>query len=311
VSAGSVAAPGRAAVVRGKRRGRISSGSGAWLFLVPSALIFLTFTALPAVFVLGISLYNWNMLNPAMSAFVGLGNYATLFTSAAFWQSLEVSLLYTLGTVPTGTLLALAIALLLMRRIPGRSLVRIAVFAPYVTPVVATSIVWIWILQPQFGFLNALLKMVHLPALGWLESPTWALPGVIIYSLWHSLGFTVVIFMAGLSAVATELLEAARTDGASRWREFWHITWPLITPTTLFVLVVSTIGSLQAFTQFFTMTGGGPIGSTTTTSFLVYENAFIFFQTGLASAAAVVLFVLIAAFTLAQLALSRRRAFYG
>lgn len=293
------------------RRGSIRDGRiAAFFYLMPSGVIFALFTILPALFVLVISLFNWNMLNVSQSQFLGVGNYTALLSSSQFWHSLFISLLFTLGTVPTGLIFALAIALLLMRRFPIRGLTRLAAFSPYVTPVVATSIIWIWIFNPQFGLIDDLLRMLHLGQPGWFESTTWALPGVILYTLWHNMGFTVIIFMAGLSGISQEILEAARVDGASAWREFWHVTWHLLTPTTLFVLVISTIGSLQAFTQFFTMTSGGPIGATTTTSYLLYQMAFIFYHTGYAAAIAVVLFVIIGLLTLLQMGLAQRRTFY-
>ncbi|MCY0877676.1 MAG: sugar ABC transporter permease [Firmicutes bacterium] len=281
-----------------------------YLYLTPAGLIFLIFTILPAAFVLYISFFNWDFLNSAMSKFVGLANYQSLLTSGEFWHSLLVSLYFVIGTVPVGLFLALSIALALMNNFPGRAFVRLSVFSPYVTPVVATSIVWIWIFNPQFGLLNGILHSLHLPQLGWLESPHWAMIGVVIYTLWHSLGFDVIIFMAGLSAISHELREAARIDGATRWQEFWAVTWPLLSPTTLFVLVVTTIGSMQAFTQFFTMTEGGPLSATTTVSYLLYEMAFIFYRTGPAAALAVILFVIIAGLTALQMAVTRRRTFY-
>ncbi len=282
----------------------------AYLYLSPAGAIFLAFTILPALFVLYISFFNWNFLNASMSYFVGLANYRGLVTSPSFWHSLLVSLYFVLGTVPVGLFIALFIALALMQHFPGRSFVRLSVFSPYVTPIVATSIVWVWIFNPQFGLLNGILHWLHLPELGWLESPHWALPGVIMYTLWHSLGFNVIVFMAGLTTIPNELREVARIDGATQWREFWAVTWPLLSPTTLFVLVISTIGSMQAFTQFFTMTAGGPLSATTTASYLLYQLAFLFYRTGPAAALAVLLFVLIGGLTALQLVLSRRRTFY-
>ncbi len=282
----------------------------AYLYLTPAALVFLVFTLGPAFFVLYISLFNWNFLNSALSTFVGLQNYTNLLTSSTFWHSLAISLYFVVGTVPVGLFLALVLAMALMNQFAGRGFVRLAVFSPYVTPVVATSIVWIWIFNPQFGLINGLLHMAHLPELGWLQSQRWAMPGVIFYTLWHSLGFDVIIFMAGLSGISADLREAARIDGANRWQEFWSVTWPLLTPTTLFVLIITTIGSLQAFTQFFTMTAGGPMSATTTTSYLLYELAFLFYRTGPAAALAVLLFIIIAGLTALQMLLSQRRTYY-
>ncbi|MCY0880894.1 MAG: sugar ABC transporter permease [Firmicutes bacterium] len=279
-------------------------------YIFPAAAIFLAFTLVPFALVILISFFHWNVLNAAQSYFIGLGNYRSLVTSGQFWHSLAVTLYFVVGSVPVGMAIALGIAMLLMQKFPARAWVRLAVFSPYVTPIVATSIVWIWIFNPQFGLLNAVLHKVGLPELQWLESPTWAMPSIILYTLWHSLGFNVVIFLSGLSSVSQDVIEAARMDGANRWQEFWHVIWPMLTPTTLFVLVISTIGALQAFTQFFTMTGGGPINATTTTSFLLYQMAFVYYHTGFAAALAVVLFAIIAGLTLMQFRLAQRRTFY-
>lgn len=285
----------------------IRSGRYAPLYLAPAMLIFLVFIIGPAIFVLFISFFNWNLLNASMSHFVGGANYTSLFSSSQFWQAVLVSVYFVGVAVTASVVFGLGIALLLSA--PGwlRRVVRLAVFTPYFTPIVATSIVWIWIFDPQFGLLDSLLHIGHLPTENWLESVTWALPAVIVYTLWHNLGFTVVIFLAGLATVSQDLREAARCDGASRLREVWHVVLPQLTQVTLFVVVITTIDSLQAFTQFYTMTQGGPLGSTTTLGYLLYEDNFVFYHTGTAAAIAVVLFAVIVMFTLAQLRISRGR----
>lgn len=293
---------------RERSAGRIRSGRYAALYLSPAMLIFLVFTIGPAVFVLYISFFKWNLLNAAQSSFVGGGNYAGLFSSAQFWHSVVVSIYFVGVAVAASTVLGLTIALLLSA--PGilRRVVRLAVLTPYFTPVVATSIVWIWIFNPQFGLLDSALHLGHLPTANWLLSATWALPAIIVYTLWHNLGFTVIIFLAGLASVSGEMREAARVDGASSWQEVWHVVIPQLTQTMLFVVVITTIDSLQAFTQFYTMTQGGPLGSTTTTGYLLYQESFVFYHTGPGAAIAVVLFLVIALFTVIQLRLSRRSA---
>ncbi len=282
----------------------------ALVYLLPMAAVFLVFTIIPTLFVGVISLFHWNVLSPALSQFVGLKNYQDLLQSPVFWHSLLISLLFVLGTVPTTVFIAVAIAVLLMDNLPLRGLVRTGVFSPYITPVVATSIIWIWMLNPQFGLINSLLHAAHLPAVQWLESPHWALLGVILFTLWHNMGFDVIIFMAGLTSLSSELGEAAKVDGASSAQRFVYVTWPLLSPTTFFVTIITTIGSLQAFTQFFTMTQGGPLGATTTASYLVYEMGFLFFHEGFASAIAVVMFLIIALLTIVQWKMSERRVHY-
>lgn len=292
-----------------RRRTRgIRSGRYAVLYLSPALLIFFVFILGPAAFVLFISFFHWNMLDTAQSRFRGLANYKSLATSASFWHSVMMSAYFVGASVVLRTAIAFAIALLLSKAGLLRKAARLCVLSPYFTPVVATSIVWIWMFDPQYGLFNDVLKILHIPTVGWLQSTTWAMPAIIIYTLWHSLGFTVIIFIAGLSTVSTELREAARVDGANALREAWHVILPQLTPIVLFVVVITSIASLQAFTQFYTMTGGGPISATTTTGFLLYEEGFVFYHTGLGAAIAVVLFVVIALFTLAQLYLSKRTA---
>jgi multiple sugar transport system permease protein len=296
---------------RSSRLWRLEETLSAYLYVSPALLIFGVFILLPTLFVFYISLFHWNFLNAAHSPYVGLANYVRLLHSASFWHSLWITLYFVLLTVPSGVLVSLAIASLLMSNFRGRGFARLAVFAPYATPLVATTIIWIWIFNPQFGLLNDLLHLLHLPALGWLESPRWAMPSVSLYTLWHAIGFNVIIFMAALSNLPSDLMDAARIDGAGSWQRFWRVVWPLISPTTLFVVVISTIGAMQAFTQFYTMTGGGPLGATTTTSYLIYEYAFVFYHTGLAAALTVVYFLLTALVTLLQFRFSKGRVFYG
>ncbi|MCY0874957.1 MAG: sugar ABC transporter permease [Firmicutes bacterium] len=292
------------------RRRKRQEAISAYLYLSPAMLIFLVFTIAPALFVLYISTFNWNFLNQSMSTFIGLQNYTHLLTSANFWHSLLITLYFVVGSVPIGVFGALLLAILLMKPFRGRGLLRLLFFIPYVTPIVATSIVWLWLFNPQFGLFNALLQLVHLPQIGWVQSERFAMPSVILYTLWHGIGFNVIIFMSGLTTIPSELGEAARMDGANAWQEFWHVTWPMLSPTTLFVVIINTVGALQAFTQFFTLTGGGPIDATTTTSFFLYQQAFVFYHTGYAAAMAVVLFAIIAVLTFVQLRLSRMRTFY-
>lgn len=293
---------------RGRPRAGIRNGRLAFLYLSPALLVFLVFTIGPALFVLYISFFNWNLLNPSLSHFVGGGNYSAILHSSDFWNSIVTSVYFVGATVGGSTVLGLGIALLLSQRGLVRRIVRLAVLTPYFTPLVATSIVWVWIFNPQFGLIDSILKLLRLPEVGWLQSTTWAMPALIVYTLWHDLGFTVIIFLAGLATVSGELREAARVDGASYWHEVRDVVLPQLMNTTLFVIVITTIDSLQAFTQIYTMTGGGPLSATTTTGFLLYQQSFVFYKTGFGAAIAVVLFVVIALFTLIQLRLSRRAA---
>jgi multiple sugar transport system permease protein len=299
--------PDRTGRFSGRRYRRMRETRWGYLYVAPALLILIAFTFAPTLFVVYISFFNWNLLDPPLSRAVGLSNFSQLVGSADFLHSLFVTAYFAVATVALGTAVGLFIALALNRKAFGRSATRLAVFSPYVTPLVATSIIWVWIFNPQFGLANAALHAVGLPELQWLESTTWALPAVVIFTLWHNLGFTVIIFLAGLTTISQELSDAARVDGADAWQEFRWVTLPQLTPTVLFVVIISTVGALQAFTQFYNMTGGGPLDATTTTSYLLYEQAFVFYRAGPAAALAVVLFVITAALTLVQLRLGRNR----
>jgi len=202
-----------------------------------------------------------------------------------------------------GTAIGLLIALLLQRG--GRVLasVRTMVFLPHVTPIVATSLVWVWIFNPQFGLANLVVHAFGHKNIDWLGNSTWAMPAVLIYSLWHELGFVTIVFLGGLTTVSGELSEAAKLDGAGPWQEFWYVTFPQLRPVVTLVLLVESVTSLQAFTQFFVMTGGGPGYSTATLGFQLYQQAFVFSNTGYAAALAVVLFLITAALSILQLRL--------
>ncbi|HJP79415.1 MAG TPA: sugar ABC transporter permease, partial [Pseudonocardiaceae bacterium] len=202
---------------------RALAGPVGYLFTAPALAIFAVFTILPTIYTLYISLFKWNSLNVSRSKFLGLRNYQELFTENDFPASAVNSLYFTVAMVIGGTALSLLIALLLQRGGRWIAATRVAVFTPYVTPLVATSIAWIWILNQRFGLLNLALHALGITGPNWLLSPTWAMPSVIAYSLWHELGFTTIVFLGGLSVLSPELGEAARVDGVNRWQEFWYV----------------------------------------------------------------------------------------
>ncbi|WP_082343978.1 carbohydrate ABC transporter permease [Sulfobacillus thermosulfidooxidans] len=203
-------------------------------------------------------------------------------------------------------------AVLLYQGIRAVGLFRALFFLPYVMPVVATSTVWLWMYQPNVGIIDRIFGLIGLPNnIGWVNEPTLALISVIIYTIWFSFGFTMLLFLAGLTNIPRELLEAAQVDGASGWAQFWHITWPLLSPTTLFVIVINTINAFQTFTQIYALTRGGPLNGTTTLTYLIYETAFNYFHFGEASSQAVIFFVLILGLTGLQFWVSRKSIYYG
>jgi multiple sugar transport system permease protein len=273
-----------------------------WLYSAPAVVIFAAFVIVPTFYTFYVSLWKWNVLNPSLSVFRGLGNYRQLAAAAdpSFLSSLWHSLYFTGAMVIVGTALSLGLALLLQRGGTVSSASRVAIYLPNATPLIATSLIWAWIYNPQFGLANWVLHSLHLPTSPWVQGQASSMPAVILFSLWHELGFTTIIFLGGLTIINDEYGQAARVDGAGPWQEFWHITWPQLRPVTSFVVVITTILSLQSFTQFYELSGGGPNNATTTLSFLVYEESQVLQNTGYAAALAVVLFLITVFFTLVR-----------
>lgn len=292
-----------------QRKQAVRNNVAGWLFTLPSVTVLFVFTFLPAFIVILLSLFDTNLVGQA--DFVGLGNFRQMLMSGDFWGSILRTLYFTVGSVPLAVAISLLIAVLLNAGIRGRAFWRIGFFIPYITPLVATSIIWLYIFNPDYGLLNAALKLVHLPASRWLTDTASAMPAMILYSTWHDVGFAVIIFMAALSRVPTELLEAAQIDGASGWRTFWHITWPLISPSTYFVVIINTIGAFKMFTQVAVLTQGGPVDATTTTGYYLYEQAFGQMHFGYAGAVSIGLFAIIFLLTMLQRRLTGNKVFYG
>ena len=273
-----------------------------WLYSAPAVLIFAAFVIVPTFYTFYVSLWKWNVLNPSLSVFKGLGNYRSLFTATdpSFGSSLWHSLYFCGAMVIGGTAISLALALLLQRGGRAVNASRLAIYLPNATPLIATSLIWTWIFNPQFGLANWVLHSLHLPVSQWVEAQGSAMPALIIYSLWHEVGFTTIVFLGGLAVISEEYGEAARVDGCGPWREFWYITWPQLRPVTTFVVIITTIGSLQAFTQFFELSEGGPNNVTTTLSYLVYQEGIVIGNTGYGAAIAVVLFAITVFLTLVR-----------
>lgn len=279
--------------------------TAAYGFLLPNLLGFAVFTFFPVLAALLISFTDWDLLQPPV--WVGLENYRTLFADPLFGQVLKNTALYVLGTVPLQMALALAVALALNQRIPGQLFFRTAYFMPVVASTVAVALVWRWIFNYDFGLLNSFLYMVGVQdPPNWLGSTRWALPSIIIMSIWQQVGYSMVLFLAGLQGVPQQLYEAAKIDGAGPWARFLFITLPMLSATTFFVLVIGVINSFQVFDQALIMTQGGPANATNTIVYHIYRNAFQFFKMGYASAMAWVLFAIIFAVTLMQFRYQRR-----
>ncbi len=293
------------------RPGRLQRREALWgyLLIAPMMLGFGVFSllALLASFVIGLT--EWNILTPPQ--WVGLNNYLRLFQDRLFLQTLWNTARLTLLYVPFALAISLGLALALNARIRFRPIYRAVYFLPVLTMPVASAVVWRWLYDPFYGPINGAFGQVGLPQPAWLADTTTALPAIVVVLIWNSVGRDMVIFLAGLQNIPRDYYEAAQIDGAGRWHQFRHVTLPLLTPTTFFLLVTSIISSLQVFDVVYVMTQGGPSNSTQTIVYYVYEEAFRNFRMGYATAMAVVLFVIVLIFTLLQFRLQRRWVHYS
>lgn len=269
-----------------------------------------TFHFAPVFYAFYVSLLDWNYISPNPE-FVGFANYAALLKDSDFVTSLLNTVYYVVGTVPTSMAVALVVAILLNQKIRGLAWYRTVYFLPVITAANAVAIIWFWIYHPDYsGLLNGILDKLGLPIQSWLLDPKWAMPCIILMSIWKGLGYNVVIFLAGLQNISSEYYEAAQIDGARGWSIFRYITWPLLSPTTFFVLIISVIGSFQVFSQVYVMTRGGPLKSTLVVVYYLYKVGFEDFKMGYASAMAYALFVIIFALTLLQRKYIGSRVYY-
>lgn len=280
----------------------------AYAFLLPSFVGLLIFLILPIIAVAVLSFFNWGLI--AQPTFIGLGNYSKLFGSSSFWHSLLLTLYYVLLNIPMQTVFALLLALLLNQKLPGRGIFRTLFVVPWMATAVAMGIVWQWIFDPQYGSLNSFLSLFHITGPAWLSSPGWALPAIAAVNIWQYTGYNMLFFLAGLQGIPPDFYEAASLDGASPVRKFFTITLPLLTPTLFFVLVTDVIGSAQVFDTVYVMTQGGPGNATSVLNFTIFQQAFVFFHAGYASALSMVLFAILLIITLLQVLFFRNRTIY-
>jgi multiple sugar transport system permease protein len=282
---------------RGLHTRKILAG---YLFVAPSLCVLAVFVIWPIIQAIWMSFNNVDFLDQT-SSFTGLSNYQQLASDSRFWNALRNTALYTAAVVPIGIILSLLAALALAQPVRGRSLFRAAFFLPVVSSFAVVAIVWQFLLNQDIGILAYWSRLAHLPAAAWLNSPVWALPAVIMVGIWKSLGFNMVILLAGLLGIPDTYYEAAEIDGAGGFARFFQITLPLLRPTSLFVLIISIIGSFQVFDQVYVMTRGGPLFSTDTIVSYLYHQGFELYQMGYASAIACVLFVILLIVTFLQL----------
>ncbi len=277
-----------------------SNQRGSWLLASPWALILALFWVYPFAYALVLSFADFDIFSGAWH-WVGLANFAEVVSSSDFWTAVSHTIVFTLGTVPVTTALAILLALALNRRLWGRALFRAGFFVPTLTATVVIALVFMH-LYSQGGYLYRLAEFIGLPVpdRGFLLTESTALLSVMVMDIWVSIGYYALLFLAGLQSIPNELVEDAMMHGASAWQRFWAITWPYLRPTLLYAVVINLIKSFQVFTEIFVMTQGGPLGSTTTAVYHVYMMGFERFRLGYASAAAFLIFAMIAVFAVVQ-----------
>jgi multiple sugar transport system permease protein len=296
------------------RRFLVSDHLAGWTFILPSVVLIGLFGLVPIVWGLVLSFQKAGLISPERE-WVGFENYARILSDPKARQAAVNTIYYTMVFVPISILLALFIAHALNRKIALIRFYRLAVFIPVVTSTIATGIMFLWLLDKNFGLANWLLDMIGVGPFGFFEDPDQAMGALVLMTVWGWLGFDTIIYLAALQGVPQELIEAAAIDGASRWRSFWRITWPMLGPATLLLVVWSTISALQLFDEVFFVTKGGPLGRTSVVVFYVYRLAFEqglggLSLAGYAAAIAYVLFLVILVLTLAQFWLGRRVIHY-
>jgi multiple sugar transport system permease protein len=282
----------------------------AWLFLAPAMMILGVFFLLPVIAALFLSLTDYDLYALAdihNLRFIALNNYIELLHRPLFWSALGHTLYFVAVGVPLSMLVSLGAALLLNSPLARcKPFFRTALFAPVVTTVVAVAVVWRYLFNTKYGLINVALGWVGVHPVDWLGDPHWAMPAIILFAVWKNFGYNMIIFLAGLQAIPVELYEAARIDGASFWQQFRHITLPMLGPILLMVGILTVSGYFQLFAEPYVMTEGGPLQSTTSVLYMMYDEGFKWWNMGSASAIAFLLFIIMFAVTVLMLRLGRR-----
>lgn len=266
----------------------------AWIFIMPALIGTFIFIIIPVVCSFSLSFTKWDLLNPI--EFVGLKNYSELFHQNIFWKILLNTVVFALSTSILGVIIPLILASILNTKIRGAEFYKSAYFMPFITPMVVIGVIWSWIFDPNIGLLNQVLN-IHI---NWLYDSCYAMPALIIVSVWKLIGYNMIIFLSSLSTISQSLFEAAKIDGANSFQIFKNVTIPLMSPTIFFVVIITAISSFQIFDLIYLMTQGGPFDSTNVLVYAIYKEAFEYFNVGRASAIAYVLFVIILVLTLIQ-----------
>jgi multiple sugar transport system permease protein len=281
-----------------------------WLFVAPALIVIGVFFFVPVLAALLLSFTDFDLYALADTAnlrFIGLGNYIDLLQTPMFWKSLGNTFYFVVVGVPLSIAVSLAAALLLDSKLARfKGLFRTALFAPVVTTIVAVAVIWRYFFHTRYGLVNYTLGFIGIEPIDWLGDADWSMPTIILFAVWKNFGYNMIILLAGLQAVPQELYEAARIDGASFWRQLRHITLPMLKPTMLLVAIITTSGYFQLFAEPYVMTRGGPLQSTTSVLYFMFEEGFRWWNLGRASAVAFLLFVLILGVTALMLRFGRR-----
>lgn len=275
----------------------------AWIFILPALLGTFIFIIIPVICSFGLSFTKWDLLNPVQ--FAGLQNYVEIFNEPLFGKILLNTVVFAVSTSILGVIIPLILAVILNSKIRGSEFYKTAYFLPFITPMIVIGIVWQWIFDPNIGLLNKLLH-IHI---NWLYDTHWALPALIIVSVWKLIGYNMIIFLSSISGISNSMFEAAKIDGAGHVKTFLYVTVPMLAPSIFFVIIITAISSFQIFDLIYLMTQGGPLDSTNVLVYAIYKNAFEYFNVGKASAIAYVLFVIILILTLIQWKLRKKLVF--
>lgn len=271
-----------------------------WVFILPALLGTLIFIVIPVICSFGLSFTKWDLLNPIR--FVGLDNYKEIFSEALFFKIFWNTVVFAISTSVLGVVIPLILACILNSKIRGSEFYKTAYFLPFITPMIVIGVVWEWIFDPNIGLLNHILHL-HI---NWLYDTHFAMPALIIVSVWKLIGYNMVIFLSSLSGISQSMFEAAKIDGATPFQTFKNVTIPLLSPSIFFVVIITAISSFQVFDLIYLMTQGGPLDSTNVLVYAIYKNAFEYFNVGKASAIAYVLFFIILVLTLVQWSLRKK-----
>lgn len=275
-----------------------------WLFVAPAFIHLLVFALFPMLYALYLSLFKWQLLRENQE-FVALKNYAMAFAEAPFWNAMWNSARYSLASVPLGMIAALGVAILVNQKLRGITVFRTLFYIPSIASGVAIAMLWIYVYLPETGMINTMLKPLGIQSIDFLNRAEWAMWALVFMSVWTGLGPRMVLFLAGLLSIPQTLYEAAELDGAGKLRTLWSITLPMLVPTTLFVLVTSTISALQIFTPVYMMTKGQPEDTTDVVGYHIYTEAWVNFNVGLASSKSFVLLAVVILISLVQFRLMK------